>query len=208
MEHMDDLSGGEIGRFSNGVAPVNYGNDAGLHVEFRWVAKHMKAKSESEGRPVFERVAYCKIVLPGRLNIVDRPVTEIDKHRFSAIWQRFLAGAERPQEGTPLEEWPALMVEQVASLKAAGIHSIEQLANVPENAFHSIGMGARELQTKAKAFIENAKSSAHAQKLAAENENLRSEIEILKAQMREISEKISSAEPAPTRRKTVKVEEY
>ena len=129
-----------------------------------------KVASENEGRPIFTELDYVQIHIPGDKNtIIDRKVRDDDKRRWAAQWQAYLDNASQPVEGTPLEQWPALSVSQIAELKALHIPTIEVLADLPENGLQKIGMGARELKARAKAFIDAAKGNGAIEKLAAEN---------------------------------------
>lgn len=185
---MLDLGEGTVGRFSNGVAPVTYGvngnPDAALFVEFYYRAEQNNYQSQVEGRPIFVSKPFVKIVLPGGKNIVEREVNETDKVRFPRQWNAFVERKEAPITGLPVEQWPALSVEQVAVLKALSIYTVEQLVAIPETIYPQIGMDARSLVAKAKAFLDAAKGAAPMQALAAENAALKNEIEMLKAQFR------------------------
>src|SRR5258708_25769374 len=62
------------------------------------------AKSAEQGRPVYENRVFVRIAPPGeRLNIVDRPLQENDKHRYPIQWAQFQQNREQLPEGTPID---------------------------------------------------------------------------------------------------------
>lgn len=169
---------------------VTHGEDTNLFVEFFTDAVKNIAKSESEGRPIFEDVVYISISFPGdRTKKIVRPASDEDKNRFSRHWEAFQRGETGQNiQGTRLEQWPILSRSEIAELKALGIMTVEQLAALPDSALN--WFGAREYRTKALAYIEMAKDSAIVTKFAKENEELKSEIDQLKEQMKELSSQI------------------
>ena len=147
--------------------------------------------SEKEGRPIFREEDYVQIHIPGDKNtIIDRRVRAEDKQRWGAQWQAYQSNSQQPLEGTPLEQWPALSVSQVAELKALHVPTVEVLADLPEHGLQRIGMGARELQNKAKTFLAAAKGNAAAEKIAAENARLQEQLNLLQAQYATMSAKM------------------
>ena len=151
-----------------------------------------KVASENEGRPIFTELDYVQIHIPGDKNtIIDRKVRDDDKRRWAAQWQAYLDNASQPVEGTPLEQWPALSVSQIAELKALHIPTIEVLADLPENGLQKIGMGARELKARAKAFIDAAKGNGAIEKLAAENTRFLDRISNLEQQNAQLQQALN-----------------
>ena len=73
------------------------------------------ARSEERGRPVFDEIAYVRVLVPGdRNSVVDRRVSDADRARWPDRWAAFEARRERPT-GTPIEHWPYLTVAGVAA---------------------------------------------------------------------------------------------
>lgn len=146
--------------------------------------------SEREARPIFSEEDYIQIHIPGDKNtIIDRKVKSEDKQRWSQQWQAYQNNAAQPVIGTPLEQWPALSVAQIAELKAMHVPTIEVLAELPENGLQKIGMGARELQARAKAFLHAAKDNASVEKIAADYARLQEQMDGLQKQYAELCEK-------------------
>lgn len=88
--------------------------------------------SEKEGVPIFRGVTYIRKKVPNQRDIYDQPVKSTDRERYPDLFRRHDSGEESKIEGTPLEAWPALDSAQVATLKAASVHTVQQLANMPE----------------------------------------------------------------------------
>lgn len=168
-------------------------------IEFHWHPKKNGLKSKEEGREVFDQVPYIKITSPGAKQVVDREVRDEDKREYPRLWAAFEAGEERPEDGQPVEEWPAVNVAQVAELKAAGIFTVEQVANIPDQNLNVLGMQARKLRSKAQAYMALAKGNAPFEQLAAENEQLRADIEIMKQQLAAIGAEATN-ESTPKKR--------
>lgn len=159
---------------------------------YRRAVQDMTASEES-GRPIYREEDYVQIHIPGDKNtIIDRRVRVDDKTRWAPQWQAYLGNVQQPVHGTPLEQWPALSVAQVAELKALHIPTVEVLAELPESGLQRIGMGARELQNKAKTFIEAAKGNAISEKMAAENSRLQEQLDQLQQQYSAMASRLES----------------
>lgn len=168
--------------------------DDKLFVEFLMEPIQSTEKSQAEGRPIFEDVLHIKIRV-GR-DTIFRPVTEKDKTRFQR--QYFLFRRNRPQViGTPLTEWPFLSRTRVMELQAIGMQTVEMVADMPDSSIHRLGTGARDLQNRAKVFIETAKGNAPTERLNTELAKRDAEIEALKSQLLEIT-KAKSQRRKPT----------
>ena len=164
---------------------VSHGDDSGLHVEFHVETEHQAFESEKEGRPVFKEVPFIQILFPGdSTKKVYRPATEDDKTRFPRHWAVFQSMGEQLHEGTPVEQWAPISKSMAATLKALGVHTVEQLAAISDNAL--TWLGARELREDAKTYLATAKDGAVALQLRKDNDNLKNEIEALKKQFAEL----------------------
>lgn len=160
--------------------------DKRLYVNFYVRAVMNNFKSSEQGRPIFDEVDFIRIIIPGdKNNVVDTKVTEEHKMRFEKQFERFKKNQEQATTGTPLEVWPQMTVGQVAELKAINIHTVEQLAEVPDNLAQKI-MGSHALRAKAKQFLESAAGEAANSKMAAELEKRDIELAALKEQMAQI----------------------
>jgi len=133
---------------------VRFGNEK-LNMAFFYThACHNAVLSEQAGVPIYENKVYVRIQPPGeRLNIVVRPVQDVDKKKWPREWAEFLAGKAQVPDGTPVEmlfpNHPAIG----EMLKGNNIFTIQQLANASAHALDNIGMGAQGWQTKAQAYL-------------------------------------------------------
>lgn len=151
---------------------------------FYMQAVENKAKSELEGRPVFDEREMVEIRIPGdRLATHVNYVLDEHKQRWPDHYAAFKRGEARAASGTPLEHWPIMTTGRVASLKALGVLSVEELSNLPDNMLGSLGMGARELREQARAYLAAAHDGAAASRAAAENADLRAQMLRMQQQM-------------------------
>jgi hypothetical protein len=161
-----------------------------IYAQFTLEPVHMPFKSEEAGRPIYEDREFVRIVIAGDKNSeVYREVTEGDRDRFHEVYDRFKRGLRDRDQiiGTPLKEWAALRPAQIKEFEAMDIHTIEHLAAASDTVKQKIGMGAHQIVAKAQAYLDSAKGGAAAEKYAAENIRLREDIDMLKAQIAEIS---------------------
>lgn len=167
--------------------------DEGLHVNFYKRAVENVAKSEAEGRKIFEEHEFIHIAVPGdQYNIIDTFATDKDKNRFPIEYKRFVDKTEALATGTPIEQMPTLSLREVAEFKALNIHTVEDLASLPDSTRIT---GIHEVKRKAKAFLDATHEEAIALKAEETSKALRekdlqlashqAEIETLKAQMAE-----------------------
>lgn len=147
---------------------------------------HDPVKSREVGYPWFHDVVFVKMQDPGdNLTVIDRPARDEDRARFPRHWQMFEAGRGGEHPGMLLDRLfpdnPAI----VARLKAAAVHTVEQLAGLGAEGQRQVGMGALEWQKKAQAFLEQAKDTAVYTKMDAE---LSKRDETISALMEQIGE--------------------
>lgn len=180
---------------------VTHGDDAGLYVEFKREAVQNQAKSEEAGRPIFDEFDYCHITVPGGKTKVVERVTEHHKDRFPRHWAKYqeMLGGKTGETliGTPLDQWPALGVARVMELRALGIHTVDQLANLNDNGIGALGMGGRELKARAAAFLAQATNNSEAEFLAAENLHQAEQIEQLQQQLAQLSAQVKAMQAQP-----------
>jgi hypothetical protein len=98
-------------------------------------------------------------------------------------YEAFIAGVEGPVNGFPIREWPSINKAMAQNAIAAGVNSVEDLAAANEETLQRIGMGARGLQQKAKAFLDTRNGGVNAEEVAA-----------LRAQLADRDERVKSLE--------------
>ena len=159
--------------------------DEKLIVAFYSDAVEDVGASKREGRPIYRDVVFVRIQIPGDrdLNVIERPAEDKDKARFPRQWERYQRGEAVSTEGTPLEVWPIMTKGLVKMLKAQNIATVEQLANVDDSNLRNLGIGAREMRDRAKAYLEDAADGARADKDAREKAALQQQIDALEARL-------------------------
>jgi hypothetical protein len=157
------------------------------------------AKSEAEGRPIFDEKEFIKIDIPGdkNMNWIGE-VEESHRNRWPDQYAAFKRGEARAASGTPLEHWPnpELTKARVAEIKAQNILSVEELAGIGDNQLGKLGFHGRELREAARAYIAQAKDSAGASAMAARV-----------AQLEEMVKRLSGNVPPEPEQKTKSIED-
>lgn len=179
-----------------------------LHIEFKNVAVENKAKSRTEGRPIFEQQEQVHIRFVGdtKKELVAPAQEKCARDPGNGQWisyaqlyhkhyDAFKNGQVVAGEGTPIEELHFIDAAKRAELKALHVHTAEALAGLEGVNLTRLGMYGRELKEKAKAYIDKAKDSALETRLAAENAQLKARLEALKAQIL-LAPAPAAAEPA------------
>ena len=124
---------------------------------FRMEAKQNKAKTITEGRPIFDQVPFVTIISPGDTkNVPDTKVLDEHRQRWPRQWEAFEKGLEQPINGTPINQWPILNNAQVAELKALNIHTIEEMASLSDGGTQQI-VGLMTLKQQAIAHLATSK---------------------------------------------------
>lgn len=163
------------------VGTVEYGGgDRGMVCMFYNRAVHNAAKSKEEGRQVFEDKVYVRIHPPGeRLNIVDREANENDTRRWPAQWQQFSKNKAQQPDGTPIEllypDYPSV----AAMLRANGIATVEQCAELSAHAIENIGMGTQRYVNAAQVYLKASSKGVAATQMRAQLEERDREIRTL-----------------------------
>lgn len=164
--------------------------DEKLYVKFYMGATVNDGKSREAGHPVYDDVPMVTIRVPGDKNtVVDTRVEEEHQYRFPKQWEQFQRGQDQTQSGWPLREWPAISRGLSEELAHLGVFTVESLAAMPD------GLGARvmgfyELKKKAAAALALAKDGAVAERLAAENGELKTTLEAQQKQINELGAKL------------------
>ncbi len=180
--------------FTQGFGTVNYGSDDGLYVRFFYNAEKDVEATKKNGHLTHKQVEYVEIHHAGGKDVTVRKVRDQDRERFPRQYEGFLANSEKPEDGMPLEDWPAIDVATVADLKTRKIYTVEQLANIHDGALGQLGIPiARELQKKAKVYLDAARGHAVEQALADENAKLHNEIDNMKLQFAEELKSLKAA---------------
>jgi hypothetical protein len=177
-----------------GESPAKYASDNRLHVTFSRKPILNAMKSTQEGRAIYEERDYITIYTPGsQLSVIEAPVTERDyAKRFGARYKAWLENQKEAVIGTPLESWPFMFnkVALVAELKYMNVHTVEQIANLPDVHLQKL-MGGHELRAKAVEWLDkNFGADAQLTKMSEEAAKAKEELEVVKEQLAQLMAKM------------------
>ena len=167
--------------------------DERLFVQFFDGVRKDKAASEEAGRPIFKTVPWVKILIPGdRNSVVETYADETYIKRFPKQWAAYQAKESQAIQGTLLSDTPLVSRAQLAELEYFKIYTVEQLAEGNDNLATKIPV-FHELKRKAQTFVAQAKDSALAQKLGAENDALKLRVGQLEGEIGRLSQMFDAA---------------
>lgn len=145
------------------------------YVRFEQRAEEDRNASIEAGHYIAKNVNYALITPPGSKDCVEKVAEDWlaqikDKARegtFSPQWADHFAFAFKqwqeentiPETGTPIKGWALLSPAMQQQVLAANIRTVEDLAVMNESGLARVGMGARDLQRKAAAWLEEARST-------------------------------------------------
>jgi len=96
---------------------------------------------------------YVEIYIKGNKNTTfSKEATEEDKANYPKAWAAYENNNSELCDGNPINMLPGIGPSQAINLKALGIFSIEDLANLGEPGINDVP-GGRTLQKKAKAYL-------------------------------------------------------
>jgi polyhydroxyalkanoate synthesis regulator phasin len=136
------------------------------------------------------------------LNDLDRLVqngtypAEWARH-FREKYMAFKAGQSEPELGLSVRQWPSLSKAQAENCIAAGVRTVEDVANMNEPTMQRVGMGARELKAKAKTYIESRDANKAAEQITA----LRAELDNKNTRIETLEQRLSALEAQSGKRR-------
>jgi hypothetical protein len=140
-----------------------------LSVKFTVEPQENPEKSKKAGRPIFDDVEMCEIRIPGDADVRRQPVTTELKQRFARQYLAFKSGqSQETASGTPLAAWALLKRSQVEEARYFGVHTVEQLSEVPDSNMNTLGPGWIDLRQKARDWLEAAADGAKLNELRSE----------------------------------------
>jgi hypothetical protein len=193
-----NFAGAKIGNFSGGgVASVSHAGDDALIVQFYLHPVLQEFESQQAGRPIYKDKEYVWIRFAGdrtkevrrKVDLIGRDGAAPDPERFPKQWMAFKISQVQVHEGTPLEQFPPLGASTVLNFKAYNIHTVEQLAAVPDSALHNLGTGAMQMREDAKAWLKAASDTALVTQQQETIARQQADIDMLKAQLAELAKK-------------------
>jgi hypothetical protein len=168
-------------------------NERPPYVAFERRAVEDRTASQAAGHYVSRDVDFAVVTRPGARDTVEKPVADL-----IAGWQQYARagsiplawveglktgyrawkeGEDIPENGTPIKGWPVLSPAAQKDLIHAGVRTVEDLANLPDQDIAQICMGGVTFKLKAKAWLEAAKDTG---KLVEQMTNLSVSLESLK----------------------------
>ncbi len=105
---------------------------------------------------------------------------------FREKFKAYKEGQDEPELGLSVKQWPSLSKAQVENLLGAGVRTVEDIAGMNEPTMRKVGMGARELQKKARTYLETRDANKAAEQITAlriENEAKDDRISTLEARL-------------------------
>lgn len=165
-------------------------------VEFYRGQRLNGARSQAEGRPIYDPVDMVKIIHPGERDIHHVEVRDYHRFEFPRQWAAYQAGmTAEAQAGTPIETIYPDEPELVRQFKHLHIYTAEQMAGLTEQGISRLGMGGRAHVERAQKFLEHASKMAGASKLQAEldaererRQALEERLELMERQMAALAE--------------------
>ena len=178
-------------------------NERPPYVTFERRAVEDRAASIANGRYTTKDIDLAISMRPGARDTLEKEaevwIRELyDRARAGLIpqtwpvaveqaYQAWKKGEALPETGTPIKTWPVVSPSAAKDLIAAGITTVEALAELPDNLTHSIGTGAVALKQKAIAWLKASNDTGKVvEQMAAMSTQLQQLAELTKAQADEI----------------------
>jgi hypothetical protein len=151
------------------------------YVKFEERSFEDRAASEKEGRYIAKSVDFVVIRQVGSRDTVEcdakQWLGQIKKdpgfhpdwvEQFDKQYRAYKSGQEITPNGTHVKTWPTISKAQCDMLLNANLRTVEDVAQASESALMNVGIGARELQQKARAWLATAEEHGKgAQELTA-----------------------------------------
>lgn len=176
-------------------------------LDINWDTAKNNAATDLAGRPIFDKVLTIKVLSPGQpksesIHEVIREFSNGTTRKNENMYrlygpeiERFLALADNDGGdlgGTPLSQVPWVDSRLAMELKMMNIHTLEALRDLHDLGLQKIGPGARELQKKAKAYLDLAADTAATVRYSVENERQKTEIADLRGQVASLAGMVES----------------
>jgi hypothetical protein len=162
-------------------------------------ARRNNARSDLEGRAVYDDVEMVEITVPGdsRTQVVERVKAE-HRERWPLEYRAFKDGREAPLSGTPLSEWAYLSPAQIANFHAINLKTIEDIAGASDGILGNMGLHARDIRERAKQYLAAAAGHAPVAALQTEKERLEAELVIARQTIADLNAALARAQTKET----------
>ena len=181
-----------------------------VYIEFFMLTQDDPAATVQAGHAVFRDVPHARWWKRGiNSNSTQCPISRLPRlyphiwHACEARYQAWSKGYDDPQEGTPLRQWPGIGRGQAETLRGLHIFTVEELAQVTDAGLDRVGMGARQLRERARAWLSAAQDTGRAAEriaqVEAENSRLKAALAQQAADVAELREALDRLQPRPGR---------
>jgi len=116
---------------------------------------------------------------------------------FESRFEHWKKGQELPVNGTSVRQWNVLSPSQCRTLLDLHVLTIEDLAVANEETINRIGMGGRDLQRRAREWLQ---ASTNVGQVSERSAAMAAENEALKARIAEMEKQIQQLQAAAVRR--------
>lgn len=191
-------------------------NERPPYITFERRAVEDRTASNLAGHYVSREVDFAIVTRPGARDTSERPVAELLASwsqyarngqvpntwiaNLKAGYEAWKLGEDLPTEGTPIKGWPVLGPAAQKDFIAAGVRTVEDLANLPDQDAATVCMGGLTFKLKAKTWLESAKDSGKlVEKVTALSVSLESLKLLTETQAAEISRLRALLPPEPTK---------
>ncbi len=157
--------------------------DERLMVRFYLMEQLNEVRTRDAGMNKYDDVEMVEIIIPGCRDNCIRRASDQDKYRFRRQYDAFLNSKGEKQEGTPLSQFPFISPGERKELEYCNIYTGEALAGLQDIYIDKIPMDVRPLIQKVKAFMAHAKDAAVSVQYAAENAEIKNQMNLLQEQM-------------------------
>jgi len=189
-------------------------NSSLTYATFKLLSVLNEPESRKANRPVYDDHEVCEVRFSGNKQTVgvfpaheqtewvEDPITQertriTYAQKYNEQYKRFKSGEAQAASGTPLEELTFLTQGKRLELKALNIYTAEALSDLDGNNLKMLGVGGRELKTKAQAYLDNASNGVDVTKLSAENEALKKRLAELEGKDKPASTKKTGGKDKP-----------
>lgn len=181
-----------------------------------WETRPVEDRSASiaNGHYTSKDIDFAVITRPGSRDTLDREalvwLTELKNKAakgevpaawfegFKASYDSWKKGEELPATGTAIRDWPPLSPSARKDILAAGIRTVEDLAELSDSDLTSIGTGALAYKQKAQAWLKaSAETGKVAEQIATLTQQI-AELTALTAQLLEENKTLKASLPKPT----------
>lgn len=135
-------------------------NPEGYRVPIEFVTRSVQdvRETEKQGRPVFKEVVNIRHYI-SRLSVFEAEAKDEDFAKYAKQYEAFKANKKQKDDGIPIGLLPAITKTEIDNLEACRVYTIERLAQAPEIVLGQIGQGARGLQQRAQAYLQQSSTA-------------------------------------------------